>query len=216
MQTSLFETEEVSSDLICGLDEAGRGPLAGPVFAAAVILPPRWKEIDDLTGLTDSKRLSPEQRERLDKAIKTHALDWAIAQSSAKEIDQINILKASLLAMTRALSQIKHKTTLILIDGSYTPTLPDMWKQTPAQSVVKGDSKIPAISAASILAKVARDLDCLRLDQFYPGYSFAKHKGYGTELHLSALQQLGPCPEHRKSFKPTLDWKSSAPIISSS
>ncbi len=203
MQISLFDsTPNDLPELVCGLDEAGRGPLAGPVFAASVILPKEWKQITDLQGLTDSKRLSQTQRERLDKAIKTHAIAWSIAQTSSEEIDQTNILKASLLAMTRALEQIPKVASIILVDGSHIPDLSLSWKETPIQALVKGDSLIPSISAASILAKVARDTDCLRLEQQYPGYGFTKHKGYGTSEHLAALQQLGPCQEHRKTFKP--------------
>jgi ribonuclease HII len=176
-----------------GLDEAGRGPLAGPVVAAAVILNPA----SSVGGLADSKVLSSARREELEPLIKRHALAWAVASASVEEIDAINILQASMLAMQRALAGLALRPDYALIDGDRCPPLP-----CPAQAVVGGDGSVPAISAASILAKVARDREMRQMDGHYPGYGFASHKGYATEAHLEALVRLGPTPIHRRSFAP--------------
>ncbi len=188
--------KQISSSLVlvAGVDEAGRGPLAGPVFAAAVILNPE----SPINGLTDSKLLSAKKRAQLFIEIQNNALAWAIARAEVAEIDAINILQASLLAMQRAVLALNLLPELILVDGNKCPThLPCQ-----AQAIVKGDRTIPAISAASILAKVARDHEMCLLDQQYPGYDFAIHKGYGTKMHMIALNQLGVSPIHRRSFAP--------------
>jgi ribonuclease HII len=179
--------------LLAGVDEAGRGPLSGPVVAAAVIL-------DDqrpIRGLADSKKLSAARRERLADEIRASALCTGIGLASVEEIDQLNILQATLLAMQRAVQGLRLKPAKVLVDGNRLPRL-DMR----AEAVVGGDACVPAISAASILAKVHRDHLCLEHDARYPGYGFASHKGYGTAEHLRALKQLGPTPLHRKSFAP--------------
>ncbi len=179
---------------MAGVDEAGRGPLAGPVFAAAVILDPD-RPID---GLDDSKKLSPKRREQLAEQIRAQALAWAIAQVDVQDIDRLNILQATLLAMRQACLALSHAPQLILVDGNRLPTgLP-----APARAVVGGDALVPAISAASILAKTARDACCLTLHAQYPQYAFDQHKGYGTALHLARLAEFGPCPAHRRSFAP--------------
>ncbi len=180
--------------LIAGVDEAGRGPLAGPVFAAAVILDPR--RLPD--GLDDSKRLSANARTRLEPLIMDQAISYAVATASAAEIDAINILQASLLAMRRAIIALDPAPLRVLIDGNRCPgDLP-----CPATAIVGGDASEPAIAAASILAKVGRDRALTVLDTQWPGYGFARHKGYPTKAHLAALRELGPCPEHRRSFRP--------------
>ena len=179
--------------LVAGVDEAGRGPLAGPVFAAAVILPEHY----DLPGLTDSKKLSPKRREQLFVAIRQQALTYSIQQASVAEIDQYNILNATLLAMKRALESLTLVPKKALIDGNKAPNT-----QIQTQTIIGGDLSVPEISAASILAKVSRDALLLALDQTYPQYGFAKHKGYGTRQHLDMLAKHGPCPSHRKSFAP--------------
>jgi ribonuclease HII len=179
--------------LLCGVDEAGRGPLAGPVYAAAVILD-RARPID---GLADSKQLSEFERDRLAIEIKTHAKAWAIAFASTEEIDRHNILRASLLAMRRAVLALNVTPQLVVADGTHCPVL-DM----PVAAIVKGDSKVAAISAASILAKTARDAELIALDEKFPEYGFAGHKGYPTAQHLLALNRHGPCAEHRRSFAP--------------
>ncbi len=179
--------------LVAGVDEAGRGPLAGDVYAAAVILPPHY----DLPGLTDSKKLSAKRREVLAEAIKNQAQAWAIASASVAEIDQLNILQASLLAMQRAVAQLPVVPDSVQVDGNRCPQLP-----MPCYAVVGGDRLIAAISAASILAKTARDATLLRLDAQYPEYGFAQHKGYPTAAHLAALAQYGASAVHRQSFKP--------------
>ncbi len=179
--------------LVAGVDEAGRGPLAGPVVAAAVIL----DDLKPITGLADSKTLSARQRERLSEAIHARALCFSVAQASVEEIDQLNILQATLLAMRRAVMGLRLKPHKVLVDGNRLPTLDIM-----AEAVVQGDRKVPAISAASILAKVARDRWCLEIDAEYPLYGFAAHKGYGTAQHLAALQRHGATPWHRHSFSP--------------
>ncbi|ESQ13900.1 MAG TPA: ribonuclease HII [Chromatiaceae bacterium] len=181
-------------NLIAGVDEAGRGPLAGPVCAAAVILDSRRIP----AGLDDSKRLSERKREQLVPQIQAIALGWSIAWASAAEIDQINILQASLLAMRRAVQMLEPEPTLVLVDGNHCPT----GLTCPARAIIGGDALEPAISAASILAKTARDREMQRLHQCYPEYGFERHKGYPTKAHLQALRQHGICPEHRRSFRP--------------
>jgi ribonuclease HII len=182
---------------LCGLDEAGRGPLAGAVYAAAVILNPERPII----GLADSKKLSEAKRDALAIEIKTHALAWGIASVSAQEIDEINILQASMLAMQRAYQMMVEKfgihATLIQVDGNRSPKF-----DLPCEAIVKGDSKVAEISAASILAKTARDASLLELDAQYPQYGFAQHKGYPTALHLERLAQYGITTEHRRSYGP--------------
>ena len=179
--------------LVAGVDEAGRGPLAGPVVAAAVIL----DDLKPIAGLADSKTLSPRQRERLSAEIHARALCFSVAQASVEEIDRLNILQATLLAMRRAVMGLRLKPHKVLVDGNRLPTLDIV-----AEAVVQGDRKVPAISAASILAKVARDRWCLEIDAEYPAYGFAAHKGYGTAQHLLALQTHGATPWHRRSFSP--------------
>jgi ribonuclease HII len=179
--------------LIAGVDEAGRGPLAGPVVAAAVILDER----NPIAGLADSKALTARRREQLFDEIRAKALCCSIAQASVEEIDTINILQATLLAMRRAVEGLRLKPSLVLVDGNQLPVL-----DVRAEAIVKGDSKVQAISAASILAKVTRDRWCAELDAQYPEYGFAGHKGYGTAAHLQALQTHGACPQHRKTFAP--------------
>lgn len=178
---------------IAGVDEAGRGPLAGPVVAAAVILDPR----KPIAGLTDSKLLTEKKREKLFLEIRQHALAWSVARARVVEIDEVNILQATFLAMQRAVTQLKIAPSLVLIDGNQAPQLP-----YPVRTIVKGDQTEAAISAASIVAKVLRDRIMLMLDRRYPAYGFAKHKGYGTRIHLDALRQDGPCRAHRRSFAP--------------
>lgn len=179
--------------LICGVDEAGRGPLVGAVFAAAVILDPKRP----IHGLADSKKLSEKRREQLEMDIKAHALSWAIAYADAEEIDRLNILQATLLAMQRAIAGLAIRPTRALIDGNRCPRL-----EIEAQAIVKGDATVPEISAASILAKTARDAEMRLLHLQFPQYGFDQHKGYPTPVHLAALQQYGACPEHRRSFSP--------------
>ena len=179
--------------LICGVDEAGRGPLAGSVFAAAVILDPNYP----IDGIADSKKLSAKKREALAILIKEKALAWAIAESTCEEIDQINILQASLLAMRRAIEQISPMPTMIRVDGNKVPAGFD---HCDIAAIIGGDQSVAAISAASILAKTARDDTLLILDQTYPVYGFKQHKGYPTKLHVQKLQEHGPCPAHRKTF----------------
>ncbi|MBI3188569.1 MAG: ribonuclease HII [Gammaproteobacteria bacterium] len=179
--------------LIAGVDEAGRGPLVGAVVAAAVILDPARP----VSGLRDSKKLSEKQRERLFPEITEKALAWAIASASAVEIDQINILQASLLAMQRAVEALALSPDIALVDGNRCPKL-----ACRVEAIVKGDSKVEAISAASILAKVERDRQMVVLHELYPQYGFNQHKGYPTAAHMALLKQFGPCAEHRRSFGP--------------
>lgn len=204
-----LDDERVAGDVVMGIDEAGRGPLAGGVYAAAVTVPlaeaeallaGAWKDI------TDSKKLTARARERLAGTIRsTPGCTWCVAAASPEEIDRLNILRATHLAMRRAAEGVAEKVGApranlrlsILVDGLPVPTLP-----FPSRNIVKGDAKSLFIAAASILAKTARDADCLRLDALYPGYGFAQHKGYPTPAHLEALKRLGPCPEHRRSFGP--------------
>lgn len=177
---------------VCGVDEAGRGPLAGEVFAAAVILPEKY----DLPGLDDSKKLSEKKREALFGAIQEQAAAWAIASASLEEIERLNILHAALLAMTRAVEALPVPADYALIDGNQRPKL-----AVPCETIVKGDALCASIAAASVLAKVARDRAMEALDEQYPGYGFARHKGYPTAAHYEALACLGPCPVHRKTFR---------------
>jgi len=179
--------------LICGVDEAGRGPLAGPVYAAAVIL----NDLRPIHGLADSKKLSEKKRAALALEIKQHALSWAIATASVEEIDHINILRASLLAMQRAVEMLHIRPQQVWVDGLHCPDT-----GLPSRAIVQGDSSVAAISAASILAKTARDAAMLQLHDRYPQYNFAAHKGYPTAAHVAALALHGVSPEHRKSFKP--------------
>jgi ribonuclease HII len=179
--------------LIAGVDEAGRGPLAGPVVAAAVIL----DELQPIQGLADSKALSEKRREVLFDEIRAKALACSIAQASVLEIDQLNILQATMLAMRRAVEGLRLKPAKVLVDGNRIPVL-----RIPAEAIVKGDAKVQAISAASILAKVTRDRLCLEMHARWPQYGFAVHKGYPTAAHQQALRQHGPCAEHRLSFAP--------------
>jgi len=192
--------------LICGVDEAGRGPLAGDVYAAAVILDPE----KPIQGLADSKKLSEKKRDALALEIKSYALAWSIAHSTVEEIDEINILQASLLAMKRAIESIQASEPvqaslagmlpmqlLVQVDGNQCPKI-----SLPCEAIVKGDSKVQAISAASILAKTARDAALYELDQQYPMYGFAQHKGYPTAAHMALLRQHGVSPVHRRSYAP--------------
>jgi ribonuclease HII len=182
--------------LIAGVDEAGRGPLAGPVIAAAVILDPQRP----IRGVADSKQLTPLQRSRLEVEIQARALSWAVGRAEVEEIDSINILQATLLAMQRAVAALDPAPRHALIDGDRCPRL-----SCPAVAVVRGDQKVAAIAAASILAKVARDREMEALDARYPGYGFARHKGYTTREHVRALRRLGATPIHRRSFRPVCD-----------
>jgi ribonuclease HII len=184
------------SVLTAGVDEAGRGPLAGPVVAAAVIL----DDLNPIKGLADSKILTPLRREKLFDEIRAKALCCSIAQASVEEIEELNILQATLLAMRRAVEGLRLKPQLVLVDGNRLPVL-----NIRAEAIVKGDAKVPAISAASILAKVYRDRWCLEYDLQFPQYGFAKHKGYGTAEHLAALRAHGACPQHRKTFRPVTE-----------
>jgi ribonuclease HII len=179
--------------LVAGVDEAGRGPLAGPVFAAAVIL----DDLSPISGLADSKKLSSKKRDLLYDIIKAQALCFCVATASVQEIDQMNILQATLLAMQRAVKGLRLKPRKVLVDGNRLPVL-----DIHSEAIVQGDSKVASISAASILAKVERDRWCVEIDSQYPLYGFATHKGYGTSIHLNALKQHGPCVLHRRSFAP--------------
>ncbi len=179
--------------LVAGVDEAGRGPLAGPVVAAAVIL----DDLHPIAGLADSKKLTARRREALFDEIRARALCFSIAEASVEEIDRLNILQATLLAMRRAVLGLRLKPKMVLVDGNRLPTL-----DIPAEAIVKGDALVPAISAASILAKVHRDRWCVQVDEQYPQYGFAGHKGYGTAVHMAALREHGACIHHRRSFAP--------------
>jgi ribonuclease HII len=178
---------------IGGVDEAGRGPLAGPVTAAVVVLHPERP----IEGLADSKQLTPEQRDELYPRITAHAVAWAVAHATVEEIDRINILQATLLAMRRAVHALPQLPAKVLIDGNRCPQL-----DCAAETIVKGDALVPAISAASILAKVTRDRWMVELHQRYPQYGFDRHKGYSTVDHIESLERHGPCPQHRRSFEP--------------
>jgi ribonuclease HII len=181
--------------LIAGVDEAGRGPLAGPVVAAAVILDPARR----VRGLRDSKVLTAEQRDELAAAIRERAIAWAVGSADVMEIDTLNILRASLLAMRRAVAALAVAPVEALVDGNHCPEL-----SCPVYAIVKGDRDVASISAASIIAKTTRDAMLLDLDRLYPDYGFANHKGYATPEHLAALNAFGPCPAHRRSFAPVL------------
>jgi ribonuclease HII len=183
-----------STWLLCGVDEAGRGPLAGSVFAAAVVLDPAKPRIN---GLADSKVLTEEVREKLAQRIRERALAWAVASASVEEIDSINILRASLLAMKRAVEALGMEPDEVCVDGLHVPQV-----AFKCRAIVRGDALVAAISAASILAKTSRDADMRLLDREFPAYGFANHKGYCTPEHLAALQVHGPCQVHRRSFEP--------------
>ena len=195
MELDLWEIErELHAEgvgLICGVDEAGRGPLAGPVCAAAVILPPET----ELPGLNDSKKLSEKKREQLFPEIQQIALAWSVAFASVEEIEERNILGATMLAMNRAIAGLSLTPDLALIDGNRNKEI-----EVPSRCVVHGDARCASIAAASILAKVSRDHLMLELAREYPQYGFEKHKGYGTRAHYAALREYGPCPAHRPSF----------------
>lgn len=191
MDYELFDTLSSGFEVVAGIDEAGRGPLAGPVVAAAVILP-RGLVIE---GLNDSKKLSEKKREALFDVITEKAIAYSIAEASHEEIDEYNILGATMLAMKRAAEGLQIKPDLLLIDGNRATGF-----DTPVKTVIKGDALIPSISAASILAKVTRDRICLEMDALYPEYGFKVHKGYPTKFHREKVVELGPCPEHRRSF----------------
>ena len=180
-------------DLLAGVDEVGRGPLFGDVVTAAVILDPA----NPIAGLADSKKLTEKRRDELFEEITSKALSWSVARASVSEIDQLNILHATMLAMQRAVEGLSIQPEFALIDGNRCPAL-----SCSSESVVKGDSRVAAISAASILAKVTRDREMQEFDLLYPGYGLAKHKGYPTAVHLEALRSLGPTPLHRRSFGP--------------
>lgn len=180
---------------VAGIDEAGRGPLAGPVFAAAVVLPSA-----PIAGIVDSKQLSAIRRSEVAVHIRERAVAWAIGRAEVEEIDRRNILQATLLAMQRAVAALRLKPDLAVVDGRDAPLLPCR-----VETIIRGDTCVAAISAASILAKVARDAEMVALEQLYPGYGLAQHKGYGTREHLQALQRLGPSPIHRRSFRPVRD-----------
>jgi len=180
-------------NLICGVDEAGRGPLAGPVFAACVVLNSTYK----IEGLSDSKKLSEKKRNALTHIIKKRSIAWAVASASVEEIDKFNILQASLLAMKRAVESLPFPPNKVLVDGIHSPQL-----NFPVQTIIKGDSLVPEISAASILAKTARDAEMLSLHKLFPNYGFDQHKGYPTKKHIAALQMYGISTAHRRSFSP--------------
>ncbi len=188
-----LQSANANSTTVCGVDEVGRGPLAGPVYAACVVLNP----VHTIDGLADSKQLSEKQRNILTIEIKRHALAWTVAFASVEEIDRLNILQASLLAMQRAVQSLPCTPGLALVDGKHGPQI-----NCKVQTIVNGDQLIPAISAASILAKTARDAEMLRLHHIYPQYGFDRHKGYPTKAHFAALQLHDPCAIHRQSFAP--------------
>lgn len=190
------ELEKEGFVAVCGVDEAGRGPLCGPVFAAACILPRDYHPEE----LNDSKKLTPKKRDRLFDEIRENAIAYSIAYATVEEINEMNILEADLLAMRRAIDGLGVKADFALIDGNIARGF-----QIPARAVIGGDALSPSIAAASILAKVARDRDCMELDRLYPQYGIAKHKGYGTKAHMEALRTYGPSPIHRKQFIRFLD-----------
>lgn len=209
IETPLFacdrQLQQQGFSLLCGIDEAGRGPLAGPVVAAAVILPPDALQIcPALSALNDSKKLTEKKREALFEPVQAVALGYGIGQASPQEIDQINILQATFLAMRRALDELEKNFSLapdlVLVDGNRDPHL-----GCPTRTVIKGDGTNACIAAASILAKVTRDRQMVQLGLAYPQYDFAKHKGYPTKLHYERLAEFGPCPEHRRSFLKKLE-----------
>jgi ribonuclease HII len=188
-----MQLTDIPGGLQAGVDEAGRGPLAGPVIAAAVILDPE----NPIDGLRDSKQLTQRRREILYEEITGKALAWSTGRADVEEIDRINILQATLQAMQRAVEQLVPAATHVLVDGNQCPSL-----DCPAEAIVKGDSKVAAISAASIIAKVTRDREMIEMDMLYPGYGLAGHKGYPSPAHLEALQRLGVTPVHRRSYAP--------------
>lgn len=195
-EPSLFDEDYEAlrfEGLLAGVDEAGRGPLAGPVCAAAVILDPKRP----IEGLADSKKLSAKKREALAPLIRERALAWAVAWAEPEEIDRVNILRATMNAMRRAVEGLQVAPDCVWVDGNRLPDLP-----YPAEAIVKGDAKVPAISAASILAKTARDAKMREYAEEYPEYGFERHAGYGTKEHVAALEQFGPTPIHRKTFEP--------------
>ncbi|MBE6700519.1 MAG: ribonuclease HII [Ruminococcaceae bacterium] len=200
MDWTYFDTIIKKDVVVAGIDEAGRGPLFGPVVAAAVILPYGL----EIEGLNDSKKISEKKREKLFDIIKEKAIDYSIAQCSPREIDELNILGATMLAMKKAYKGLKVKPEMLLIDGNRATGF-----DLPVKTVIKGDALVPSISAASILAKVTRDRYCIEMDKVYPEYQIAVHKGYPTKLHREKVISLGPTPEHRLSFLKNLDkWKS--------
>jgi len=193
-QANLFQ----SDGILAGVDEAGRGPLAGPVVASAVILDPR----SPLEGLADSKKLTAIRRDDLAVQIKRHAIAWSVAWADSAEIDAINILAATMLAMRRAILGLAVTPAQVLIDGNRLPDLRFDQKRIEGEAIIGGDDIVPAISAASIIAKTTRDRMMVSLDKIYPRYEFARHKGYGTEIHREKLREFGPCAEHRRTFAP--------------
>ena len=193
LQADLFASDLANFTHCAGVDEAGRGPLAGDVYAAAVILDPA----KPIAGLADSKILSESRRDALALEIKAHAIAWCVASANVEEIDRLNILQATMLAMQRAIQGLEVVPDLAWVDGNRAPLLNCVVK-----TIVKGDALVPAISAASILAKTARDQTLLTLHALYPQYAFDQHKGYGTALHMERLREHGPCPAHRRSFAP--------------
>jgi len=193
-QARLFEL----GGLVAGVDEAGRGPLAGPVVAAAVIL----RSDDEIEGLADSKKLSARRRDELARHIRQRSLSWAVAWADAGEIDELNILAATMLAMRRAIARLSVTPTGVQVDGNRLPNLLFGDTKIEGEAIVGGDGKVPAISAASIIAKTTRDGIMEFLDRVHPEYEFARHKGYGTEVHRARLQEYGPCEQHRFSFAP--------------
>jgi ribonuclease HII len=189
----MYSELHIPAGRVAGVDEAGRGPLAGPVIAGAVILDPA-RPID---GLRDSKRLSATQREKLYLEISEYALAWSVGRADVDEIDRINILQATMLAMQRAVNALQPAAEYVLVDGNRCPEL-----ACPSQAVIKGDSRVAAISAASIMAKVSRDREMVEMDSRYPGYGLAQHKGYPSKAHIEALELLGVTPVHRRSYAP--------------
>tara|TARA_B100001758_G_scaffold4745_1_gene3752 strand:+ start:297 stop:881 length:585 start_codon:yes stop_codon:yes gene_type:complete len=179
--------------IIAGVDEAGRGPLAGPVVSAAVILDPNYKLVD----LNDSKKLSAIKRKALSDEIKTHSKAWSIGIATVEEIDDLNILGATLLSMKRAIKDLSGVPEKVIVDGQFTPEI-----DVPCEAIIQGDATEESIMAASIIAKVERDMIMVELDKKYPHYGFSKHKGYPTKLHLQILKKFGPCNDHRQTFKP--------------
>jgi len=195
VQQALFERGQ---GLTAGVDEAGRGPLAGPVVAAAVVL-----DADDrIEGLADSKALTASRREHLANEIRARSLAWSLGWADAAEIDAVNILQATHLAMRRAIIGLRIRPVFVQVDGNRLPSLVFGRQQIDGDAIVGGDASVPAISAASIIAKVWRDAHMAELDRLYPEYGFGRHKGYGTAQHMSILARLGPCPAHRRSFRP--------------
>jgi ribonuclease HII len=189
---------------VAGVDEVGRGPLAGPVVTAAVVLAPG----EQIAGLTDSKALGPRRREALAAEIRERAVDWALGRAEVAEVDRLNVLHATMLAMQRAVAALRHPPDHVLVDGNRCPVL-----ACSTEPVIGGDGSVPCISAASILAKVARDEEMVSMDSVYPGYGFAGHKGYGTAAHRAALSALGPTAIHRRSFEPVASLLRRAPAV---